>query len=381
MPRVLAALASTVALAACGGLLNPDLATGTISGHLSNATASAYLYPLGRPDLVVSPAPDGSYTIEKVPVETTSLVVVDGPAGSWQASLVPVMVQSAGKTTVPDVDAAAMLPAGSVGAIARLGGGCDSTSTRFTVVGTNQIDVAPAVAGGAALLEPLPAGTFLLEARSPGFQTGSAAVTVFAGATVAYDVAEGVELDDTTPGCTAEGASCRTGLFCNGDDGVCYECLSSAECAGSTTGETECVNHACRAPAAAGETCDPCSAGTECASGVCAVDGGFCTRACAPVNGGGDCPAGFACVSDGTSGATVCKAPRGCDEAKETFGAECFYDTACAADLANCKCQGADPTLDPPVPGYCTGRCTTADDCTLVPGYTCDSASGVCVKP
>ena len=378
MLRVAIALASALALAACGELWNPDLGAGTLSGRLQNASGAAYLYPLGRPDLVVRPAVDGRYTLEGVPVETTSLVVVDGAPLSWRASLVPVSVAGAGHRTAPDVDAAAMPPAGRIGAVARLGGGCESSATRFTVVGTDQIDVAPAVAGGAAILEPLPAGTFLLDASTAGFTTGRVVITVVSGATAPFDVPAEVEGMDAAPGCTAPGASCRTGLVCDTTVGICYECLSNDECLASPTGETVCVNNACHAPGASqGEICDPCSADSDCAAGACAANGSFCTRVCNVVT---DCPAGFDCVSEGTRG--VCQAPRGCSEAKEAFGAECF-DASCADHLAGCVCFGAQPALDPPVPGYCTGTCTPgrAGDCSLVPGYACDPADGVCKRP
>ncbi|HEY6100571.1 MAG TPA: hypothetical protein VIW03_14135 [Anaeromyxobacter sp.] len=375
MPRAVLALFPALALAACGGLRNPDLGTGSLTGRLRNATADAYVYPLGRPDLVVRPAADGRYTLESVPVDTTALVAVDGPSGSWRAALVPVAVAGAGKRTAPEVDAASMPPAGRVGAVARLGGGCESSATRFTVLGTEVIDVAPAAAGAAAILEPLPAGTFRLGARSVGFTPRSVEITVASGTTIPYDVSLSVEAGDPAPGCTAEGARCRAGLVCNAGDGACYECLADDHCIGPL--ETLCANNACHLPAASGETCDPCTSGVDCASGVCAVEGGFCTRSC---SADGECPAGFACRPDGAGKA--CQAPRGCAEAKEALGAECFHDATCADALAGGACFGATLALDPPAPGYCTGACDPSrpDDCTLVPGYACSATSRFCEK-
>lgn len=377
MPRVLCAFASIVSLAGCGELLNPDLDSGALRGRLLSASASAYVYPLGSPDIVARPAADGSYALENVPVETTHVVAVDGSAGSWRAALVPVVVEGAGLRGVPDVNASTMPAAGRVGAVARLGGGCDSTATRFTAVGTDRRDVAPAVAGGAAILEPLPAGTFRLEATTPGFSMmHGVEVTVSAGATISVDVPLEVDQEVSAPGCTASGAACRTPLVCDGSDGVCYECLTDDDCALSSTGETVCEEHACHAPSATQrELCDACTADSGCASGACAASG-FCTRVCT-VNG--DCPAGFACVSDGIR--PVCQAPRGCAEAKEAFGAECF-DASCTDHLAGCVCLGAQPGQEPPVPGYCTAPCdpARADDCSLVPGYACSASSRVCEK-
>ena len=375
MPRAILALAFTAALAACGALENPDLDTGTLSGRIVNATGSAYLYPLGSPGLVVRPAADGRYTIEEVPVETVSLVVVDGAPGSWRASLVPVTVEGASQRVAPDVDAAGMPPAGRVGAVARLGGGVASAVTSFTAVGTDRIDVAPATPGGVAILEPLPAGTFELHAVTGGFTGGHLPVAVLSGATTPIDVPLEVEAGDPEPGCTQAGATCRTGLFCDDSDGICYECLSDADCATSATGETVCEEHACRAPSASQrEICHSCTADAECGAGACA-SAGFCTRACTVDT---DCPAGFACSPDGAR--SVCRPPKGCSELKEAFGAECF-DASCVDHLAGCVCLGAQPLADPPVPGYCTAPCdpARADDCALVPGYACDALLKVCV--
>jgi hypothetical protein len=378
MPRVLCALASTLALAGCGELLNPDLDSGALRGRLLSASASAYVYPLGSPDIVARPAADGWYALENVPTETSHVVVVDGSAGSWRAALLSVVVEGAGLRVVPEVDASTLPAAGRVGAVARLGGGCDSTATRFTAVGTDRRDVAPALAGGAAILEPLPAGTFRLEATTPGFaMMQQLEVTVSSGATVSVDVPFEVDGEAAEPGCTAFGAACRLPLVCDGSDGVCHECLSDDDCASSSTGETVCQEHACHAPAATlRELCDSCTADSDCAAGACAANGSFCTRACA-VNA--DCPAGFACVSEGAR--SVCQAPRGCDEAKEAFGAECL-DASCTDHLAGCVCLGAQPALEPPVPGYCTAPCdpSRADDCSLVPGYACSASARVCEK-
>jgi hypothetical protein len=341
------ALASGLALAACGRLSTPDLGTGALTGRLLNATAAAYVYPLGRPDLAVRPAADGRYTLEKVPVETTALVVVDGSAPSWVAALVPVSVDGAAARVVPEVDAAALPVAGGVGAVARLGGGCVSVAIRFTVVGTDQVNVA-AAPGSAAMLQPLPAGTFQLEATAAGFTPRRLEITVFAGATTPYDVPLDVELGEAAPGCAAPGAGCRTGLTCNPADGTCDP------------------------PATTGAMCDACAAPEDCASGVCSADGS-CGRSCAV---DADCPAGFACQPEGGGGA--CQAPQGCNEAREAFGADCFFDADCADHLGGAVCSGANTASTPPIPGYCTGRCSVPEDCTLVPGYAC--VSGVCTR-
>lgn len=376
MPRWVLAPFLVLPLAACGGLVSPDLGSGDLAGRLRNATAAAYVYPYGRPELVVRPAPDGSYVFPGVPVETRALVAVDGAPGSWKATLIPVTVASAARSTAPDVDAAAMPLAGRVGAVARLDGGSESSTTRFTAVGTDRVDVPAAAAGTATVLEPLPAGTFELLATARGFAPVRAAVTVISGATAAHDVHLQVDAHDEAPGCTATGASCRSGLVCDPANGSCYQCLSDADCAGSATGAARCVSRACVAPGEAAGLCAACESDAQCSTGVCTAHG-YCTRACTT---SADCPAVFACASDGVR--TVCLAPEGCDEAREEFGASCFHDAGCSDELAGAVCAGVQPMRDPPVPGYCSGRCDPArpDDCALAPGYACNPGTGICEK-
>jgi hypothetical protein len=370
MRRAIGMLASGLLVAACGGLESPDLGTGTLTGHLANASPAAYLYPLGRPDLAVRPGAGGRYTIEKVPVETAALVVVDFPAGSWLAELVPVDVDGGEERAAPEVDAALLPLAGRVAAVARLGGGCTFAATRFTVAGTDQVDVVPAAPDVAAVLEALPAGAFELRARSDGFTDGHAAITVISGATVPYEIELEVEIGEATPGCLAPGASCRAPLVCGPDDGVCHECLEDADCAGAGA-ESSCVDRSCREPAAQGEICDPCTQDAECQPGTtCAEDGAFCTRTCTLDS---QCPAGMACQPDGAR--MVCKPPHDCAELEEEIGAECLTDAGCEDDLAFGVCVGADTTADPPTPGYCTGRCLSSADCALVPGYVCGTSN------
>jgi hypothetical protein len=382
MLRHVLAPALALSLAACGGLLTPDLGSGELAGRVRNASAAAYLYPYGRPELAVKPAADGSYVLARLPVEVRSLVVVDGAPGSWRAALVPVTVSSATHTVAPEVDAAAMPAAGRVGVVAQLDGGSESSTVRFTAVGTDRADVPAAAAGTATVLDPLPAGTFELVASARGFAPVRAAISVVAGATTAHDVHLRVDAGGQAPGCAAPGAACRTGFVCDRATGGCHECLADLDCAGSTTGRTSCVNRACVAtgPVVAPALCDACRADADCASGVCSARG-YCTRACAAA---ADCPAALVCASDGAR--AVCLAPEGCEsareKAREEFGSDCFYDRACSEELTGAVCVGARPAAEHPVPGYCTGRCDPArpDDCALTPGYVCNPASRVCER-
>jgi hypothetical protein len=382
-----AAIAIAIALAACGGLASPELGSGTLAGRLQNATPAAYLYPYGRPELVVRPAADGSYAFSRLPVEIEALVVVDGAPGSWRAALLPVRVDSAAVTSAPDLDAAVLPFAGRVGVVARLAGGSESSTTRFTAVGTDRRDVPIAAVGVATVLDPLPAGTFELLARASGFAPTRTAVRIVSGATTATDVLLPVDPADDAPGCSASGATCRTGSVCDPVNGSCHECLANADCAGSGSGETLCVARVCVAPGpATGRLCEGCLVDSDCSTGVCATDRApqgvtervqVCTRACTTA---ADCPAALDCVSDGTR--SVCLAPEGCEEARDEFGTACFHDAACSDDLAHAACQGAQPLLESPVPGYCTGACDPArpGDCALLGGYTCNPASRRCER-
>jgi hypothetical protein len=151
-------------------------------------------------------------------------------------------------------------------------------------------------------------------------------------------------------------------------------CLAPEQCT---------ANHVCHDPSVAtGETCDPCTLDSQCEetapgapASACAT-GGFCTHVCP--NGHGDCPAGFECVSDG--GRALCVPPHGCEEAREEFGGECFYDHGCGEDLYAGVCHGEDLGAEDPVPGYCTGPCSRPDDCDLVPGFVCNTVLGLCER-
>jgi hypothetical protein len=374
MNRTAVTLAFGLAAAGCGGLGNPDLSVGAVGGRLAGASANAYVYPLGRPDLRVYPGADGAWALERLPVGRVEIVLVDGAPGAWRAERVAAEVAAGDRGEVADRDSATLAPAGRVAAVARFGGACESSALTFTLVGTDQQDVAPPATGTAALLERVPAGSYQLAGRSGGFTDATVDVAVGSGQTVAYELSLGLATATitSTPGCTADAAGCRIGLVCDAADGACYECVHDSDC---TTPRT-CANHVCHDPAIAGETCDPCTSDAGCeltVSSVCST-GAFCTHLCAL---DADCPAGFACVLDGAR--KVCKAPQGCAEAREEFGGECFFDTGCSDALHNGVCFGARPGAEPPLPGYCTGACKTTDDCDLAPGFVCGT-NGLCVR-
>lgn len=372
----LAAAAALSACAACGGLGSPDPSRGSVSGRLLGASANAYVYPLGQPERKVDLADDGRWRLDELPAGPAELVIVDETSGVWHAERLPVQVAGADRVEVPAREASSLALAGRVAAVARFGGGCESSALRLTVIGTDQQDVAPAAVGSAALLERLPAGSFRLAGRSGGFVEASADIEVQSGATVAYELALPVSSGEATPGCTADGAGCRSGLYCDRDDGLCYECVEDSHCLAP---ERCTPNHVCHDPSiVTGETCDPCTQDSQCEAvpGSACATAGFCTHLCP--GGDADCPAGFACVPDG--GRMLCQAPHGCAEARDEFGGECFYDRGCGDDLHLGVCHGVDLAAEDPVPGYCTGACSRPDDCDLVPGFVCNTTLGLCER-
>ncbi len=178
--RAVLALLPWLGLAACGGLESPDLETGTLRGHLENFTpppppASAYVYPLFRPDLKTPIGADGRWVIERVPVETTQVIVFDGVD---RARLLPVEVEGAEETGVED-DEATMPLAGRIEASVQLPPGAPAGSPRFTAVGTEHEGVL--ASGGTADLYPLPEGRFDLAASMQGFRDGKVSCLVLAG--------------------------------------------------------------------------------------------------------------------------------------------------------------------------------------------------------
>jgi hypothetical protein len=155
--------------------------------------------------------------------------------------------------------------------------------------------------------------------------------------------------------CTAPG-DCSSGL--------CVEDLGGDKfCSRSCAAESECADeHVC-----AGSQCVPDDTGTlctqpsDCASGLCLISAGLCTRAC---TSGLDCPAGSACSN--VSGQKVCLHIE-----KPCAGAASCPTGLCLSGLG------------------CTAACDTSADCPQrfpwLPAYSCAFAFGspskICVPP
>jgi hypothetical protein len=184
-----------VLVLACGGLENPDLSSGEIAGRLAPTYPGAHAYVLGRPDLRATLGADGSFVLRSVPVGATQVVLLDGAANAgllaadvrgaevaWVGPLDPAPAQTgsvAPQAGSPPAAASPLPLAGGIAATATAGG-VPLASARFTVEGTELLDVAPD-AGGTATLAPLPPGSFTLLVRADGLATARLAVEVRAG--------------------------------------------------------------------------------------------------------------------------------------------------------------------------------------------------------
>jgi hypothetical protein len=381
-------------LAACGGLEKPDLESATVTGRIVAARTdgvlsappcaqpalscpAAYAYPLGRPDLKVDVASDGSFELEGVPVSTTAIVLFDGVG---RAELAPLAVQGAmvnklddryGENAAPPSGAAKMPLASVLVAGVKIDCGANVRGPQFALRETDHLRETPPPSGAAAAIWPVPKGSYDLSAVMSGFKEGLAHVAVPDGATVTADVQMDVDTGDVEPGCSATGGCQNPSLSCDTSDGYCYECWEDHGCTAPYQCNLE--THTCVQPSGSGHACAACTTDLDCGGGTnkCLTGGmgmGYCTRQ--PCSGNGDCPSGFACNNQ------ICTVPVGssCTAYTETFGAPCVEDETCRSALADGHCRS-----DSSYSGYCTSRCSTDADCPASLGFaTC--SSGYCQR-
>jgi hypothetical protein len=193
--RPLPALLAAALLASCGGLENPDLSTGALEGRIVPSYPGGRVYLFGRPDLACPLAADGSFYLV-VPVGPAVLVALDG---ADRAGLVSAIVRGAEVTRVgsvapdgpiatPGNDALlALPPAGWIEVAATSSAGVPILDASFTLDGTDQREIAPSTSTR-AILGPLPAGTFDLRVRAPGFAEAKERIEVLAGQRVVHEV-------------------------------------------------------------------------------------------------------------------------------------------------------------------------------------------------
>jgi hypothetical protein len=354
------AMGTLVLLGACGGLENPDLTVGAVSGHVGNAAASGgYVYVLNAPSQKAAIAADGSYTVGGVPVGSQQLVVVAASGGVARAELAPVDVSPGMLSQAPDRDAASMAPAGRIVVAARPDGYSRGSSARYTVNGT----IHQNVPGSAAVLGDLPAGTWTLTTTLRGFHTRTNQVTVSAGADSPADESLDVDDDDDERGCLA--ATCSGDLHCNGSDGRCYACLDGSHCLASEHCDT--ASHTCVSDAPGAGLCEAATSADQCASAILVTPAsgpGYCSLAC-PGGHDSECPAGWSCV--GSPG--QCQVVESCIATTATFGSACAMTSTCAGALAAAKCLR--PSEEEA--GFCTAACTLDQQCMDAGFGTCQS--------
>ncbi|XXU40415.1 hypothetical protein WME93_17605 [Sorangium sp. So ce1000] len=176
---------------------------------------------------------------------------------------------------------------------------------------------------------------------------------------------------------------CRDGYWC--DEGLCMpHCTSDAQC---TTDGATCVVDAGYCSPAPGEGADgdPCTADTDCAGLICALDawgwpGGYCSSVCDDEN---PCADGGICARDGTCN-RACATTADCRDGYECTPSGCLPALTGGADGQPCTadndCAGTIcSTEDFGWPGgYCTGFCDDESPCTG--GGFCAS-DGYCNSP
>jgi hypothetical protein len=215
--RQLALTALLPLLLACGGIVDPDLTTGEVTGALTNAQPGAYAYALGAPS-TKAPVVNGTFRLQHVPVGTVQVVLYDGgPPGVGKAEALEVQVKGASRVAAAARDASDMPLAGSIVPVPRCGGGGSGTGVHFTVDGTDLEDV---VLDAGTALYPLAAGQYKLHGSLAGYVSASQDVKVEPGAEAPEELE--LDVDDSLKdrGCLA-GSGCDEGLTCQSDGRCC----------------------------------------------------------------------------------------------------------------------------------------------------------------
>jgi len=347
-------------LCACSGeLSNPDLTTGAVAGRVANAAAAGggYVYVLGASAITAPIAADGSYQLSGVPVGAQQLVVVapyeGGGVSVVKAVRAPVAVRPGMRERLSQ-DAAAMPAAGRVVAAVRPPPGAAAQGATFSVLLSNQRDVGGSAGG--KVLGDLPAGTWQVTARLPGYRDPppvAAAVPEGAGVQVEIDLE--VEEESAQRGCLATG--CDNGLHCSSGDGRCYPCVDLSHCNGDDLA-CDPVSHTCvEGTDGAGDLCEAADSAQKCPGGIwvqtqASPPLGYCSRAC-PGSADAECPAGWRC------GGGVCQVLVSCAATRSAYGSPCSRSSTCQGALAAGRCVREDDDH----PGTCSAPCLSDQSC------------------
>lgn len=357
LPALLLSLALGMLGGCAGGLENPDLTTGAVAGRVANAAAAdGYVYVLGAPQITAPIAADGSYALSGIPVGAQELVVVAGYEGGGvsvrKAGRAPVAIRPGMRERLSQ-DAASLPAAGRVVAAVRPPPGAVAQGATFSVLLTNQRDVAGSAGG--KVLGDLPAGTWQVTARLPGYrEPAPVAAAVPVGAGIQVEIELEVEEADAQRGCLATG--CDNGLHCSSADGRCYPCVDLSHCNGDDLA-CDPVSHTCvEGIDLAGELCEAADSAQKC-PGIWVQTQtspplGYCSRAC-PGGTDAECPAGWRC------GGGVCQVLQDCAATRGAFGSPCSQGGSCALELQGGACVRGDEEH----PGTCSAPCTADQSC------------------
>ena len=188
------------------------------------------MYPWGRPDLKVAVASDGTYRLEAVPTSIDEFILFDGaPFPTGRAELVVLELEGGAENRVGDrygggatpPDPSLLMPlAASVLATVTVEGGATVVYPSFTVAGTEHQSLI-AASGNQLTIYPLPAGSWDVSARLPGFSGAQASIDAAPGLTMDAPLYLLIDGSAPAPGCAAL-PGCDGGLICNVTDGRCY---------------------------------------------------------------------------------------------------------------------------------------------------------------
>jgi hypothetical protein len=214
-------------LGGCGGLVNEPFRVGTVHGQLTESDPRVALVSvLGAPDLRSDVAPDGTFTLERVPAGEAELFIV---ASASRAARVLLTVPSGQSLDLGEVipKEASFL---ELGVIAPAHQQVDEA--QVTVAGT-PLRQLPLDEKGDRLVGPMPDGCYTLEISLPGFPEVSSETCVSAGESKRVKVnLPAPDSRNGERGCAVTG--CTEGFLCM-SDGRCVECIDDDQCAPGLT--------------------------------------------------------------------------------------------------------------------------------------------------
>lgn len=195
-------------LAACGGLENAPLRTGTVRGQLTGADGRAVVGVLGNEALRTAPGPDGRFVLEGVPTGEVELLVV---VNALQAQRLKVTVDSA---TILDVGTVQARESGAIELYAVAPGGQLLTGGTVSLVGTPFSSPIRGPENEGEMV--VPAGCYQGRVAVPGLGSALSSVCVEEGRRVERRISLAPPDGSVgREGCAVTG--CSAGLTCSAD--------------------------------------------------------------------------------------------------------------------------------------------------------------------